>query len=130
MFSHAIINYRETCSAVCHVTCLNEDKTHRCLSLSLLLVSMLLPILPILCAYVLSVQCCCTLWAIYSILTGYLSGIYDWLHIYTIYRKANVCTYLCTFTLTTTNNILFLLTKNKNNLYANACLLICLIQYA
>ena len=42
---------------------------------------------------------------------GHPSDIYNWLLIYTIYTTADVCAYICIYTITMTHNILLLLIK-------------------
>ena len=65
-------------------------------------------------------------WATNRILISLKSDTYDWLLLYTIYTKADLCAYIHTFTIAMTHKILLLLIKK---IKCNVCLWICLILF-
>ena len=97
-----------------YVTCRSDNNAKGCLSLSLMLASILLYVLCILHAYVLYTQWWCTMVAIYRILTGHLSDTCNWPFIYSLYY-VGCCTYIYIYSNYTWHPPS---SNKKNNLYA------------
>ena len=67
-------------------------------------------------------------WAIYMILIGHMGATYDLLPMNFIYTVADVCTYMCIFTIITIHNIPLLQTKRiiyLQCLPTNVCDVVC-----